>query len=182
MAKIKGSGKEIMFRTLQRHGADKKQRFLDEIPAAQRAIVESTLSIRWEEIETDENHNSLQVAAKLLFPNDPKRLRKLGNEMAIYGFSVMYKIFFRLPSLTTLFKKVAAQWAQMYDTGRATVEDIQEHSATLVVRDFPDLPAYLREYLGGFYEGLAKLNGAKNPKVIRDDKDPNVWKWELRWD
>lgn len=50
------------------------------------------------------------------------------------------------------------------------------------MRAFPDMPAYLREYLCGFYEGMAILNGVKHARVDKDESDPNAWKWILHWD
>lgn len=186
MARIKGSGREIIERTLKKFGPDKVTQFYAEQAKlrGEEFLKEYQLisSVRWLEMEMDEENNSLQSAAKLLFPNDPQRLRKLGLAMAEHGFSVFYKIFFSLPSLPNLFKKVAAQWSQMYDTGQASVENIEKQRAEVVIRDFPDLPNYLREYLSGFYEGLAKINGAKNPKVTHLKSDPNAWRWEVKWE
>lgn len=182
MAKIKGSGKEIMERTLRKYGEDKVQAFYATFTREQLDQFQNVHGVKWVDLETDEINNSLQRAAKIVFPSDPQRLKKLGQAMAEHGFSVFYKVFFRLPSLTGLFKKVAAQWSQMYDTGRATVEEIEDHSAVIVIRDFRDLPAYLQEYLCGFYEGLMVLNGAKNPRVTKNDKNPMEWRWELKWD
>jgi len=182
MAKIKGSGKEIMERTLKKFGPDTVKQYYAHFSQEQLDIVNNAHGVQWVEMEMDEKNNGLQLAAELLFPNDPKQLRKLGQAMAEHGFSVFYKIFFRLPSLPNLFKKVAAQWAQMYDTGQASVKDIQKKSAVFVVSNFPDYPAYMREYMCGFYEGMAKLNGAKNPRIKKDESNPNEWCWELQWD
>lgn len=106
MAKIKGSGKEMTERVFKRHHPKKYQQFLASFTPAQRAVYNHTIAVRWEEIETDEEENVLRRAANILYPNDPKALFRYGHESAVYGFSFIYRIFFRLPSLTNLFKKL----------------------------------------------------------------------------
>lgn len=70
----------------------------------------------------------------------------------------------------------------MMDTGTPSVENIGQHRAVLVVRDFPDWPAYCREYFAGFFHGMMTLNGAKNPRVQRNNDNPQAWRFELSWD
>jgi len=182
MAKIKGTSKEMSNRVFARYGPEAMQRFLNSLTPEQREIHEHATGIRWVELETDEENSGLIKTARALFPNDSMRLKRLGREMAQYGFATIYKMFFRVPSLTYLFKKVATQWSQIYDTGQASVENITSHSCTVVVRGFPDMPAYLREFLAGFYEGMGIINGAKNPQVLQDENNPNEWKWDAIWE
>jgi len=182
MAKVKGTGKDILIRVLNKYGPNMYQQYLELLPAHLREKEKNTSGTKSMELDKDEENNTLIIAAKFLYPLEDKKLRRLGKEMALYGFSIVYKMFFAIPSLTYLFKKVAVQWSHMYDTGAASIENIKENSATVVVRDFPDMPAYLREYLCGFYEGMATLNGAKNPRVKKDDSNPQEWHWELKWD
>jgi len=182
MAKIKGSGKQMTERVFKRYSPDKYEQYLATFSEEQRRAYVRGTAIRWEEIETDEVNNALSKAANILYQQDPRPLFRYGIESAKYGFSFLYQVFFKFPSITNLFKKISTHWSQMMDTGQPSVEEIQKNNAVMVVRAFPDWPNYCREYFAGFFEGMMELNGAKNPRVVRKDNDPTAWRFELSWD
>lgn len=182
MPKIKATGRDMLMNTLGKYGEDKVAEFYRRADQSKKDKDKALIGIRWVDMEMDEENNSLQIAAKILFPQDSKRLKRLGKEMAVTGFTKVYKVFFSILSVPFLFKQTASRWSQLYDTGKAAIEDIQEHKSSMVVRGFPELPAYMRHYLTGFYEGMMELNGARNPSVILNENNPDAWCWKVKWD
>lgn len=105
MAKVKGTGNDILRRVLDKYGPDMYARFLDLIPEHVKHTVLNAPSYESFELDTDEEKNPLMIAAKLLYPDEDKKIRRLGKEMALYGFSVVYKMFLLFQASPIYLKK-----------------------------------------------------------------------------
>jgi len=181
MIKVKGVAYETLRTILKKKDNEFKENYYALLPEEERDAVQHALSISWKPLQFDEDKNCIGVLAKLLYPNDPLYLQKLGYEMSRNTIPRFYQIFIRIPSIEYIFKRVAKIWGSFYDTGEAHLEDLTDSQFYFVLKNFPNYPAFLREYMCGYLKGMGELLNLKNTTVKKIEKDPNEWKWEVRW-
>ena len=169
-------GNDIMtLRNMMRELEPEKQKiFLAAIGPEARKLFETSMAIQW--IALDLEREILAAAAAVLYPKDPRGVRRLAKQIANRSFGTIYKIFLRLPSIAFLVKRSSSIWKLFYRQGQATVEDFSGNRGTLVVRAFPGLSAVHRQYLCGFFEAILETNGAKHVHVELDESDPDAWR------
>ena len=163
---------------MQKRGLE--QTFLEKLSPSDRELYTRSLPVSW--IPVQEDPEDMGVAAELLFPDNPLQLQHLGILSAPEQIQGIYQIFFKIPTVAFIMKRVAQVWRFNFDTGQAMVENVQNQSLEIVIKDFPDLPAYLREFLCGYYMGVIEITGAKNLRVTKHEKDPQAWRWMIQWD
>lgn len=181
MAKVKGVVYDAMRRVLAQQNEAFKEAYFSCLKPEYVDDIKNTLSISWRELNTDENTNSLPILAKMLYPNDRLALRKIGKLMAHDGMPRFYQIFIRIPSIKFVYSRVSKIWNSFYDKGKLGVEDFHEQGFTLLLRNFPEFPEFLREYLCGYFLGISELLHLKNVTVKKFESDPMAWKWIMRW-
>jgi len=181
MPKIKGVGYNAIRQILNKKGEVFKHQYYSLLPPEALDAVKNMVSVAWRELVLDEKKSGLVILAKLLYPYDRLALQKLGNEMAKDSMPRFYKIFMRVPSVEFVFKRVTKIWNSFYNTGELSAENFQNDQITLVLHHFPSYPAFLREYLRGWFTGLGELLSLKNIIVKKIEKDPEAWKWEIHW-
>jgi len=131
--------------------------------------------------EISEKGNIFAAAAKVLFPDDPEGMRKVGRLNARESLTGIYRLFIRIPSIEFVIGRVAKLWRSHHDTGNASVEDYNGRSLKFVLRNYPDLRADFREYLVGYIQGIGELAGLNDVKITKIEDDPNAWKWKMEW-
>ena len=110
-------------------------------------------------------------------------VRRFGEINAEHDLKGVYKLFLRVSSVPFVIKQTARMWNTYHDTGEAFVlkgENAKE--ASLVIKNYPDLPKPIRESSAGYIVGALRLTGAKNVQVVHDESDPMAWTWTARWD
>lgn len=180
MPKTKGTDIIALHALLREKGPETEKGFLDKLGPRLAAVYRGITATSWTEVE--EQLAIYQVAAGVLFPNDPAGLTRLGMALAEKSFSGIYKIFFRLPSIEYIFKRTARIWSAYYDQGEASIETQAGKCVDLVVRNFPELPRAMREVANGHYTVIMNMTGAKNIRINLIDTDPNAWRWRISWD
>ncbi len=184
MNQVKGTGLLIIKKLIHDRGPTTEKKFLDSLSAQDRAAWDTNkiLAISWNPLPLKPEGSGLYEAALVLFPGEPNHaLRELGRLMAKEGLPRFYQIFIRIPTVQFVWKRVAVLWRSFYDTGDASMEDPGPNRATFVLRNYPEYPPYMREYLSGYFHGMADLLGLKGMAVHRDESDPRAWKWRLQW-
>jgi len=181
MPKIKGSGYNTLRYLLKSKDEDFKERYYSKLSSEELKCMKMGISVGWYNLALDEHSSALAILAKMLYPNDPKYLQRMGQEMAKHTMPSFYKVFIRIPSIEFVMTKTAAIWNSFYDTGEACVENFQKDQYTFVLKNFPDYPAFMREYMCGWLKGMCELLNMKNIIVKKIETDPNAWKWEVRY-
>ena len=80
MARIKGTGFDIVRRLVKSRGAEFERQYLERLPAVDRQKWETILPISWWDI-TD-GPGFIEVAAQMFFPGDPRGFHKMAKRMA----------------------------------------------------------------------------------------------------
>jgi hypothetical protein len=180
MAKVKASGVMTIRQLLAAQGQDGEQRLWSRLSPGAMNEAQNAGATSWISLPTEAE--VFEVASELLFPGDLQRLRKLGHAVAKVQFQGIYRIFLLVATVEYLVKRVSRMWDTIYDQGTARVENFTPHGGVLVVEGLPDQLPVQREYICGFLTALIEFTPAKNVRVTKDERDPQVWKWLLRWD
>jgi uncharacterized protein (TIGR02265 family) len=141
---------------------------------------QNVLAFQWFPIEREAE--IISAAAQILFPNDERAVFRLGFEVAKAQFTGIYKIFIKIPSIEFVVKNVSKTWNTMNDQGEARVENLTDHSGTLVVSGISEMSGCQREYICGLLTCVLELTGVKNIHIIKIETDSQQWKWKLSWD
>jgi hypothetical protein len=184
MNQVKGTGFLIIKKIVRDRGPATEKKFLESLTPQERVAwdTDKILAISWNPLPSKPEGSGLYEAAQALFPGDPNHaLRELGRVMAKEGLPRFYQIFIRIPTVQFIWKRVAALWRSFYDTGDAVMENPGPRQATFVLRNYPEYPPYMREYLCGYFIGMGDLVGLKTMVVRKDETDPRAWKWHLQW-
>lgn len=72
-------------------------------------------------------------------------------------------------------------WASYHSTGKASMEDVDDRSATLVVRGAEPISKPMVDIITGHILALAELTGAKDARVAANADDPAAIRWTIRW-
>ncbi|HEV7765988.1 MAG TPA: hypothetical protein VGQ76_13370 [Thermoanaerobaculia bacterium] len=108
---------------------------------------------------------------------------RAGREAARDAVRGIYRFFAMVLTPPALLGKASQMWSSLYNHGVMRVEDQQEHSARIHVRDFPSEIASCSRATG-WIEGLAELTGVKDVKVehTRCFAKGGGWcEWTLSW-
>lgn len=180
MARIKGSGMIILKKILANHNIDIEKDLLPRVTPEVAEHFKKT-AVAWVEIPKEQKGHDIYESACLINPNNPTEgLKQLGEEMA--GLAPwFYKIFFRIQSKEFIFNKFDKIWSSFYDTGQGKCAEIKDDQVTFVVTGYPEFPNFLRQFLSGWFSGFVKTLKLPVTAVNHDDKDPNAWKWTVKW-
>lgn len=177
MSKTKGTDVAALRKLIQLKGQGFEPTFLAALTPELAKLYREILPFTWTPVE--QQTELYAAAAAALFPGHPEPMRELGRAMAQQTFSGIYKIFLRIPSMSFILSRVAQMWQTYYDAGEASVEEYTGRSGVLVVRNFPELPRRMREVVCGHLQVLVEATGAKQVRVVLNDRDPAAWRWEV---
>lgn len=181
MNKVKGSGMIILKKILQKNHIDFEQAVLPKLQSESVDSFNNKLAVSWVTIPAEAKGSPIYESACALFPGAPnKALFRLG-ELTSQEAPWFYQIFFRIPTMEFLFQRLDKLWKSFYDTGTGSYSNLTDHGVTFIISDYPQFPAYMRQYLSGWFKGFMELLGKKVISVIHNDKDPNAWKWKMIW-
>jgi hypothetical protein len=134
-------------------------------------------------IPMDTSTEIIEKAARIFLPDDPsKAVMALGREAARYIFRGPYKIFLYIAKPSFVAERITQLWSAFYNNGTAQILNLTDHSATMVVTNFPEFNRVRREYTAGYVMTVLELTKVKNVQVKMDDKNSSEWKWLFFWD
>lgn len=122
----------------------------------------------------------MDVAARVLHPDDPTPQRRLGRELAREQLHGVYRFLLRVISPPTLIDQTATLWSRNHRAGHATTERLSERAAQIRVTAYPTFPLVIRENTAGYIGGAVELTGAENVRVVCGG-DPARWTWNVTW-
>lgn len=108
---------------------------------------------------------------------------RAGREAAGDAVRGIYRFFAMALTPPALLGKASQMWGTLYNRGTMKVEEQQENSARIRVRDFPSEIASCSRATG-WIEGLAALTGVKELKVEHTEcfaKGAPSCEWQLSW-
>jgi hypothetical protein len=169
--------------SLRKALADDQPAALEEarrrMPADLRATLDKTVASTW--LDEPEICKVYRHFAEVLFPGARAPFVDLGRQMALASYRGVYRVFLAIPSTGYVIKKAASVWASYHSTGSATMEDVTDRSATLVVRGAEPISRPMIDVITGHIVALAELTGAKDPIVAPRSEEPRTLKWAIRW-
>lgn len=125
-----------------------------------------------------------QLAAEIMYPNDPKGLAKLGIEQARTDLTGIYKFFMAIASVDFVINKTATLWKTYHTRGLARVvkNPSDKKKIQFIVENFPDLSASVREVISGYIQGVTEQLSVKNVKIQHDAGNSQAWSWMISWE
>lgn len=164
---ILAKDKEIVDRFLGALSPEERDRLLTLLPPDKLPIEQVT---RFHEL-----------SAAVLFPDKPleEGLWQLGYQNAQHDMRGIYKVLLRVATVEMVVKNAAVVWKTYHDQGKAYVRTLSNKEFVFIVENYPDIPKNFNEVMNGYITGLLDLTGAKNVKVVRDDSNPDAWKWNI---
>lgn len=181
MAKVKALSIKMIKRVIEEKGYSFEKDYLPRLTEEERKSTEK-LAIGWMTIAQEKKGNMIYEAAQLLFPGPDKESMFKFGELQSKTMPFFYKIFLSIPKAEKVITKFPNMWKTFYDTGEFIPEELTSNSVSLVLKNYPDYPLYLRQYLSGWLKGFLEIINLKINDVRHDDQDPNAYKWTLKWD
>ncbi len=179
MANVKASDALIIKQMLTERGADLLPACLNRLSLETQKMFLTSVATSWMPVTAEAE--ILQAAAEVLFPGDTHPLRRLGIEVGKIQFTGVYRVFLAITSVSFIVKRVPLIWRTMYDQGEARVENMTAKSGTFVATGLPEQQPAQREYICGVFAAVMELTGARNIQVLKEENDPQAWKWHLTW-
>jgi hypothetical protein len=153
-------------------------RLLGELTNPQATCWMSLVATEW--IDVVMATHFFDVASRLLFPEDPLPVRRLGREMADDHLKGVYRFMVRLASPETVLDQTGKLWDRYHDTGTARLDRLGDRSARLIVTAYPGLPERMRENIAGYCGRAIELTGADNVRCMKGGT-PEEWQWNVTW-
>ncbi|MCD4813959.1 DUF2378 family protein [bacterium] len=154
--------------------------FLALLSETNRDIYEKSLPVT--RVPIVEMSEILEAFAKVFYPGEPYPMRHLGAVSAKEILTGVYKIFARITTPAFIISRAPMIWKTYYDEGNVVMENVNAKSGTLTINNFPDLTVTLREFIAGYCVGALEIAGVKNIVIVKNESDPNQWKYDFRWD
>lgn len=181
MADTKGTTLVFLKQAIARKGGDLERRFLNGLSPDEVKLYTTVMPVSWLPIEPVTR--MLKAGAETLYPGDRQGLRKIGHDLAQDNLTGLYKVLIKMTTVPFLMAQIAKLWETYHKQGRARIERTGEgNQATMIVEDYPDLPADFRELLCGYVVGAMELTGARNVRIEHDARDPKAWRWAGSWE
>jgi len=164
---------------IKANGEAMADKFLKILSSEERKMFQTMMPITKFPIE--QITRFYELAMPLLFPDKSlsEGLRQFGFQNAQSDMKGIYRFILKFLSLETVIKQAATIWKIYHDKGKASVQLVTSKNVIFIVEDYPEIPKNFREVLNGYIAGLITLAGEKGINVVRNDADPNAWKWVI---
>ncbi|MEW6516616.1 MAG: hypothetical protein AB1439_06935 [candidate division FCPU426 bacterium] len=181
VGKAKGTDIAFLRKRLRALDSAAEQKFIGLLSAEEKKIYETATPVGWVPIETSARLQEL--AAPIIFPDNPDCILELGREQARDDLSGLYKIIVRFITIPALMKKLSSLWHSYNDTGDLKAVWQEGHrSGQLIIENYPALPLTSRLQIQGYFLGALEMTGAKNVRLINDFTDPLAYKYFGSWE
>lgn len=175
--RIKGIGIEVLRRVIKSKGRDFETAYERQLNVEERYEYQRFAPLSWRPVRSQTKGSMIPLAADMIFPGDSLGLQRLGRLMAYDGFTHLLTRFLRYCNLKLLAKGVPIFWSMFFDKGKGEIQELGPDQFAFVVRDYPEFPAWMREYMCGYAQGVVELSGVTQFVVTKDEADPLAWKW-----
>ena len=176
---VKATNLLALKKLIKMKGETGEQEFLNRLSPKGIGLYNRAIATDW--ISSDDSREIFIEGAKQLFPNDPKRMIRVGRTIAKQNMTGVYRIFLKIPTISFILKRVASLWRTFYKKGNPMVKGLKDKSLILQVDDFPDMEDFHVDLTSGYILQLLEMTGAKNVSVKYDGKNPNSIKWNVSW-
>lgn len=153
--------------------------FLSRLTPPQTELYLNIVANAW--VPVNEIEPLYKEAAKAFFPFEADSICRFSRMIAHKSFTSIYKVFFHHINCENAIKRANTIWSIYHVKGRQIIQSLNGHGATVVVTEYTELPAVLREVYSGQLMALMELAGAENVRVLHNGADPNAWSWQLAW-
>lgn len=178
---FKGTTIEYIRRLIRERGEAAEAELLSKLAPDEIEIFQNTLPLTW--ISPVKAGRILEISSQILYPDHPHPNRELGRTTAIDNLTGIYRILLRIATVPMVIQKTAKLWTTYHKKGNASASrEPGKNIGYLVVSDYPDLPAEIRENIIGYVGGVLSLTGAKNIEVIPDASNISAWQWKIAWE
>lgn len=180
MAKCKGTNLVYLRSVFEKRGPEATAAFTSRLSPDELKSFQTAFPITM--VQVEEIANIFQHAAAVLYPGDPRGLRRIGYGLAQDNLKGVYRSLLRFATIPFVAGQAAKLWSVYQDRGRARADkDLDRRRVVFTVTDFPELPKAFLEEVAGYLEGVAALTGAKDIRVVPDGSDPEAWRWTVTW-
>lgn len=174
--KVKASDLISLRKSLGEH---QLQQIRERMPPALRAVFDTTVATAW--MPEPQICAIYAHVCAIMFPATLSPHVALGHHMALMAYRGVYRVFLSIPSTTYVVKKAASVWASYHSTGTATMEDVSDHGAVLLVSNAAPISHAMIDIISGHTMALVELTGGKQPLVVSNVEDPSALRWSIRW-
>lgn len=179
MPMLKGSAITAVVGIAKKKGDDFYQTWLSKLQDEEREMYTKLLALKWYPVPMADNCGICELA-KMLFPDDPLALRKMGSMQFQESINSVYKFFLRVPSMDFVLKKSLQVWKTFHDTGEFNHEPVNAHTSIITIEKYDIMPAYMRQVIWGSLEGMCQMVG-KKAQVDFDESNPSCWKYTVKY-
>lgn len=113
-----------------------------------------------------------------------ERMYDLGNAIARYDLSTIYKVLFKLGSPAFIIKRIGIVYGQYLRPGRAVSESSSPGAATVSLTDVRFPYYFCAHGISGWLHAAIELSGGRNVAVTQVDcvhRGAGECRFELRW-
>jgi len=181
MGNFKGASVLFIRKMLKEKSPEMENVFISKLSHEEQILYSKCLAFTWVPIEIGTKF--YEVAASLLFPNEPNALVKIGKQQAKDDLSGIYKILVRFATIPYVIKQSAEFWKTYHETGQAKAAFVEnKKECRFIVEQYPNLPERFREVIQVYIEGVIELTGGKMVTVKKAEANNNGWEWFVTWD
>ena len=93
----------------------------------------------------------------------------------------IYRVLVRVMTVKSLLTRTAKHWRTYHDTGRMWTEEPNRGHAILLLAEYPELPLSIAWGVAGYTQSAVELAGGRHVQVTGNYDDPNLWRWDVKW-
>lgn len=179
MHKVKASDLVTLRRSLAESAPTQLQRVREQMPAALRATLDATTASAW--LTDPQICEIYSYFARVLHPSAVHPYIELGRDMALLAYRGVYRVFLAIPSTSFVISRAASVWASYHSTGRASIVDVHDRAAVLLVSGADPIEKAMIDVISGHVLALAELTGAKDARVVSSGDPASGYRWSIRW-
>lgn len=173
----KGASVVSLRQALRARGLERS--IADGLEAPVREHFERALATDW--MAVDEVATIYAAAAPALHPDRALPVRALGRDLARTHLTGIYRVLLRLATAEMIVGQTARLWSTYNGKGQLRVVRSGPGAARLVLEDYPEYPAVVRESLCGYIVGAVELTGASNVRVVSEAGAGGAWTFDVTW-
>ncbi len=179
MHKVKASDLVSLRKSLADGDPEVLERIRARMPADLLAVLDAATASTW--LPDRQICAIYESFCRVLYPGALSPFVQLGRRMALASYRGVYRVFLAIPSTSFVMGKAASVWSSYHSTGSASMEEVQDRSAVLVVRGADPICREMIDVITGHVHALAELTGAKDLLVASNVDDPAALRWSIRW-
>ncbi|MBI5495651.1 MAG: hypothetical protein HY904_11555 [Deltaproteobacteria bacterium] len=166
---------------VRERGADTYKAVLTRLDPEAGTLFERSLPMAWVDVAVA--GRVLMGVGQVLESGHVNALYDMGRRHARDDMTGMYRALLLFTTIPFAVKQTARLWGTFHKHGVASTEHRPgDRLATVVIREYPELPRPIRENIAGFIAGILDVTGARGARVKATDADPSAWRFDASWD